>query len=341
VGLATTADLLSRGADVTCFEAVAPMSQRSSGESRIFRLAHAQPELVELAALALVRFREWESASGAELVNRVGALICGGDVEQWAASMAAAGAKHEVVDAADVVRDLPVHALEGPTLVDPTGGVINARLTGEALVRQIGAALIREDVRALEQTSGGVRVMSERGWQSFECGVIAAGARSTELARQVGIDVPPPAAHHVRFTFALRDADARPPCLIDRTEAWQSGFTTYQHLTEPGRWAVGGHLPAELCSWERGRDAVVNDSRRLVSDYVRECARGLADEPLDELYCDIGDSWDDGYTVKRHGGFLALYGDNLFKLAPAIGGILGDAAMTGSTPLSMGGPDQG
>ena len=341
MGLATTADLLTRGADVTCFEAVAPMSQRSSGESRVFRLAHAQPEIVELAALALVRFREWESASGTELVSRAGTLICGGQVEQWAASMAAAGAKHDVVDATEVVRDLPVHALEGPTLVDPAGGVINARLTGEVLVRQVGAALVREKVRALEQTSDGVRVMSESGWQSFDCGVIAAGAQTSELARQVSIDVPPPAAHHVRFTFALRDANTRPPCLIDRSEAWQSGFSTYQHLTAPGRWAVGGHLPAELSGWERGRDAVVNDSRQMVSDYVRECARGVADEPLDELYCDIGDSWGDGYTANRHDGFLALYGDNLFKLAPAIGGILADAAMTGSTPLSMGMPDNG
>jgi sarcosine oxidase len=47
VGLATTAALLERGADVVCFErAGGPMTERSAGSSRIFRLAHGTPELV-------------------------------------------------------------------------------------------------------------------------------------------------------------------------------------------------------------------------------------------------------------------------------------------------------
>lgn len=40
VGLATTAALLDTDVNVTCYEAVGPMSQRSAGGSRILRLAH-------------------------------------------------------------------------------------------------------------------------------------------------------------------------------------------------------------------------------------------------------------------------------------------------------------
>src|SRR5262249_54040077 len=52
VGLATTYELARAGHEVWCFEADEPMAARSTGETRIFRLAHATPALVEWAVRA-------------------------------------------------------------------------------------------------------------------------------------------------------------------------------------------------------------------------------------------------------------------------------------------------
>ena len=51
VGLSTAAALSDRGASVTVFERGVPGDGQSGGSGRIFRHAHDDPRLVELAAL--------------------------------------------------------------------------------------------------------------------------------------------------------------------------------------------------------------------------------------------------------------------------------------------------
>ena len=80
---------------------------------------------------------------------------------------------------------------------------------------------------------------------------------------------------------------------------------------------------------------MASTSRRLTVDYVRENLDGVRDTIVDELYCNVTASWGDGYGVLRSGSVLTLYGDNLFKLAPALGQLLADAALSGCTPKSM------
>jgi sarcosine oxidase len=49
VGMSTAAALLDAGHQVECFESGTIMGERSIGSTRIFRLAHVDPELVRLA----------------------------------------------------------------------------------------------------------------------------------------------------------------------------------------------------------------------------------------------------------------------------------------------------
>ena len=99
VGLSAVAGLLDRGAEVTCFErAGAAMTERSAGSSRIFRLAHADPELVRLAETALAGFRSWQDRAGGPLVSTAGCVLSGEDVADRAAAMAAVGAPHKIID---------------------------------------------------------------------------------------------------------------------------------------------------------------------------------------------------------------------------------------------------
>jgi sarcosine oxidase len=333
VGLATTASLLDRldkrpghrprGAAVTCYESVGPMSQRSAGQSRIFRLAHGSPELVELAEAARRIYRRWSE----DLIRPSGTVVAGGDALEWAAAMAAAGAEH-AVDEPRVT--LPTKSIDAPYLFDPAGGVLDVVRIGALLQAMAGAAVVVDTVYRIEPAGHGVRVWSGGGRQDFDAVAIVAGAGTCPLAAQVGLYTPSTLAHHVRFTFPMSDPAARPSCLIDKSEAWQPGFTTYQHLVAPGQWAVGAHFGADAVAWELGRERVVAHSRRLTAEYVRENLNGVEDRIVDELYCNVMTSWGDGYGAVRTDSVVALYGDNLFKLAPVVGELLADAILTGS-----------
>jgi sarcosine oxidase len=334
VGLATTHALQGQGVRAQCLESVGPMSQRSSGSSRIFRHAHGDPALVELAIEAGRRYRDWAAEAGQPLLSECGTVIAGDRADGWAQAMAEAGAELELVEGAGLAARLPVRALAGRVLLDPAGGVIDAAAVGEFLVRAVGPALVRGAARRVEAVPGGVRVHHDGGVADCDACVIVAGAHTGELAAQVGLAVPSTLAHHVRFTFPMPPRRAAPACLIERGESWRRGFTSYQHQTAPGRWAVGAHLSGELGSAGSDRAEFVAVSRRVTQHYVRENLPGLGTVPVDELYCDVLDGWGDGFVIQRRGAVLTLHGSNLFKFAPVLGRILARAAMDGSTPRS-------
>ncbi len=126
VGLSTTAALLERGVDAVCYErSGVVMSERSAGSSRIFRLAHPTPELVRLAQLARVGFREWEKIAGTPMVSTSGCVISGDTASGWAAAMKEAGAPYEVVEGASERLRLPAREPPSEALLDPSGGVVN------------------------------------------------------------------------------------------------------------------------------------------------------------------------------------------------------------------------
>lgn len=335
VGLATTAALLDAGADVTCVEAAEPMSQRSTGGSRIFRLAHGSPVLVERADRSLAMLRSWSAEFGRELVAVTGTVVTGPDVSRWASAMADAGAEHRLHDSVDGSLGLPAKSIDGPGLFDPAGGVMDATGIGEYLRARARAVTVIDTVYRLEERAGGVRLHGAAGGLDADVVVIAAGRGTNALAEQVGLYTPSVLQHHVRFTFPVEDAGRRPPALIDKSETWRPGFTTYQHLTAPGRWAVGAHFDPADVAWEIGREHAVERSRLVTAEYVRENLEGVGDGIVDELYCNIGAGWADGYGVVRTGRVLAVHGDNLFKLAPVLGLALAAAVRDGSCPGSI------
>lgn len=334
VGLATSAALLAAGAEVRCFEAVGAMSQRSTGSSRIFRLAHRSSSLVTLAIEARQRYGRWSERAGRALVGTQRTVVAAPDVPSWAAAMRAAGA--EVMSPVDA-PELPVSVGDGPVLVDPAGGVIDAAAVGEFLLGVLGRGLVRRAVRRIEPDRTGVRVFAgaPSGGEYFDACVLAAGAATPALAAQVGLVVQARPAHHARFTFRLPHSSAPPPCLLDKSESWRPGFTSYQHLTAPGRWAVGAHQAGldELVG-EVDRQAAIDRARELTTAYVREMVPDADPEPIEQIYCDSHPDWGDGFAVQRAGAVLEVHGDNLFKLAPVIGHRLARAAMDGCTPTS-------
>src|SRR5689334_11115007 len=92
VGLSATAALLRRGVDAWCYERGEPMGERSTGDTRIFRLAHVYPDMVTLAGRSQVLFAEWGERAGVTFVDQVGTVVTGAGAGRWAEAMATAGA---------------------------------------------------------------------------------------------------------------------------------------------------------------------------------------------------------------------------------------------------------
>jgi sarcosine oxidase len=332
VGLAITHELACGGHEVRCFEAEVPMGARSVGETRIFRLAHATPALVEWGSRARRGWQAWSDAAGVPLVGSEG-TVASGNIGDLAAALTAAGAPHRVTDEAP--PSLPATDPVGPFLVDPAGGVIQAAATGRFLSGSIGEQVTRAAVTQIElRGPGTVIVTADESW-GCDSVVIAAGAATPLLAAQVDIHVPDELVHHARFTFSLLDPRSTPPCWMDRGETWRPGFTTYAHCAGPGRWAVGGHLPLAQTHWGLDREDVIEISRNIVSAYVADYVTGAAPEVVETLYCNFTAGLDDGVSVARAGPVLAIWGDNLFKLAPRLGEVLARAAVDVSVPSEL------
>jgi glycine/D-amino acid oxidase-like deaminating enzyme len=322
VGLSTTAALLAAGVDVVCYErAAGVMGERSAGSSRIFRLAHTDPDLVALAMVARDGFARWSAQAGTPMVDAHGCVVSGGDAADRATAMGTAGAPCELVDAGSAQLRVPAAVSASPVLLDPEGGVVDVDAVRAFLIARTGHAVVHEPVHALEAEDRGVAVRSPAGAHRVDAVVLAAGAGTSALAALV---------HHARFTFPLDD----PP-----GPWWQSwidtpadgGLATYQHRSGPGRWSVGGSVDPALITWEVGRDAAVAASREVVLAYARE---RLAVEPrvVETLYCTHVPDVGDGITFRRSGSVLAVDGENLMKFAPVLGGTLAAAAVSGATP---------
>src|SRR5690242_2827776 len=114
--MSTTGALLDAGHQVDCFEPGAIMGERSIGSTRIFRLAHVDPELVRLAQRAKVGFDRWTEQAGRPMLVGSQCVVTGTDMADRAAAMAQVGADYEVVGAGSgrlrlPVRDEPAVAL--------------------------------------------------------------------------------------------------------------------------------------------------------------------------------------------------------------------------------------
>src|SRR3954454_5458392 len=92
LGLATAFELnRSPEVEVRCYDAGTPMAARSLGDTRIFRVAHAEPRLVTSAVRALELWRGWEAEFGVSLVGREGVVVTGEPALERARAMEGAG----------------------------------------------------------------------------------------------------------------------------------------------------------------------------------------------------------------------------------------------------------
>ena len=356
VGLSTAYALRRYPVTVRCYDAAEPMSGRSRGDTRIFRLAHDTATLVRYAVRAGVGWARWERTAGRTLVGAETTVISGDGAAERYATMRAAGVRCGLHEGARSVAALPASAdTPGPFLVDPAGGVIRAAATGAFLRQAVGRTTRTDAVERVTVHGDTATIHSAGGSWQCDAVLIAAGTGTPALAAPLGIDVPDRLEHHFRFTFPLTEGPVTerpvtegvgtegrvtegvaPPCWIERSSAWRDGFTTYGHAVAAGRWAVGAHLPAEDTDWSLPVDEARRRASAAVTAYVTEFLGGTVEPTvLDEVYCAPTVGLGDGVQVARTGPVLAVWGENLFKLAPALGADLAAAVASRGLPEDL------
>lgn len=325
MGLATAYEL-SRypGVEVRCYEQAEPMAARSVGDTRVFRLGHADPLLVDLAMRAEARWNRWSDGFGIRLIEPSSTVLSGPPALRWQQAMVQAGAPATLHDDAAGLG-LPARDPVGPFLVDHHGGVVDVRSTGSALRAALGSVVrVGDQVQGIDATRSCELHAGSGPWRC-DAVVIAAGAGTPMLADSVGIpDVPTRVRHHHRFTFRLAHSTGTPPCWLDQSESWRPGYTTYQHRSSSGHWAIGGSLDEADTAWVLDEVEARRRAREAVCAYVAASNDGVEPEIVDVVHCDsmgLGD----GIGFGQSGAVCALWGDNLMKFAPVLGSLLASA----------------
>ena len=190
-GSALLYQLARRGIQAIGIDRFAPPHDRGSshGETRITRLAVGEGD----AYAPIVRrshsiWRELEAESGATLMRTTGGLIMAPEgsaarhhgrenfVRRSLAMAARFSVPHERLEAAEIAARYPQFQLRGDEIAyfEPSAGLLLPEAciaTQLALARRHGATTrLNERVISVEQTAGGVRLVSDRG--GLECGQI-------------------------------------------------------------------------------------------------------------------------------------------------------------------------
>lgn len=351
IGLATASELRRAGAEVRLYEKTKVGAAQSQGSTRIFRQAHGDPRLVELAMRARLKWREWEERFGRRLIGREGLIVTGDEiVPVWEAAMTAAGAPHRRLTEEECREYLTIgHLPSVPMLFDPEGGATRVRRAVELLQAELGSCLHLAEVTAIETAGVGCMVRATEGDWACDEVVLTAGIDTTELARTVGLELPVEVRLHSRFTFEMRPEYRAEPqsCWIDDSGAVGAGWQGYaQPVGTTGRYALGVSWEDQACTVDVGAERVSRESLEVARQYVQAALPGLEPEPVDEIRCTYVegaflDGNGDGFTALRRDRITAFYGNNLFKFAPLLGGLLAHSALHGSVPAELADAAQG
>jgi sarcosine oxidase len=343
LGLATTDALLSRGVEVRCFDGRLPGQGQSGGLTRTFRHRHDDPRTVALAVAARRAYRRWEERCGRRLVGDEGAVYAGMGPADVAGLVAQAVPHHFVPPELHHEVFGPLGPVDGPLLVDPSAGAIRARRTIEALTTWVTGHVVDADVHSVTDPGrGGVEIQTADAIYRARHVVICAGTAGPRLAATVGLRIPLACGLHARPQFRIRDAfrDTPLPCWVDRSGGF--GETVYgSPVGTTGGYVVGligdgVDVPFTAAGGIRPGSAMEDHVRR-VTEYVGRALPGLEPRPVGVRVCVMSKlpAGSDAVRAWHTPGVTAIAGHNLFKLAPVLGELLAEAAITDQLPAAL------
>ncbi|HYO42575.1 MAG TPA: N-methyl-L-tryptophan oxidase [Candidatus Limnocylindrales bacterium] len=333
----------------------------SEDVSRIIRRSYHRRDYARLTARAYDAWAEVEREAGTQVVFRTGGLDVGPqrpragadiDIEVYADAMTGEGIPFERLDAAEIMRRWPAWRLddehvglfqEGAGIADPSRGNAAHR----RLAREHGADLReRAPVARLDDAGGAGDVTLElEDGERIRAGrvILATDAWANDLLAPLGCPLPLTVTQEQVSWFAPRVdpslfAPDRFPVWIWMDEPSFYGFPTHGHPGPKIGQDVGGRpvTPATR-TFERDEDALAR-----TMDFLDAHLPGMAVEPFLTKTCLYTMTPDRDFvvdTVPGHPAVSVCLGSaHAYKFASALGRIMAELAVDGSTPAA---PDLG
>src|SRR5438105_6541402 len=324
--------LAREGRSVVLLERFEPGHIRGSshGRSRIFRLAYPDPFYVELAQRALPMWRELEDDAGTSLLTTTGGIDHGPavSVAPVARALEERGARHELIGPEAATERWPGMRFEGPVLVQPDAGRVDADATVSALQRRAaahGATVRFEDpVSTIEPSGDGVVVRSEGGEYRAPVAVVACGAWAPSVLGSL-VALPPLDVTREQVFYFDAVAGADWPSFIHHRQPYRYGLDT------PGSGVkVAEHHTGLSTHPDRRSFDVDPEGRDRVVGYVEEWFPGLDPEPVGAETCLYTTTPTEDFVIDRAGPLVVAAGfsGHGFKFTPLVGRLVADLALS-------------
>jgi sarcosine oxidase len=349
MGSAALLHLARRGLRVLGIEQFAPGHVRGSshGETRIIRLGYFEhPSYVPLVRAALPLWRALERESGQSLLHVTGIIEIGApDGTLVAGTLDSArthGLAHEVLDAASVMQRFPAFRLpqDFVGVLQPEAGILapEAAVHAQTALALAAGAEVQSNERAhaIEPTSTGVRIVTDRAVIEAGQAVVAAGPWLPQLLPD--FPVPLRVTRQVVGWFAPGDPAifARDRCPIFMIENHNGIFYGFPRGPNPGiKFAKHHHADeavdpaAPTRPMDAGDDALLREA--LAAHMPSANGQLLAAQTCLYTMAPDGD-----FILDRLPGAPAIIvaspcSGHGFKFAPVIGEILADLVTAGAT----------
>lgn len=358
MGSATCLELARRGKRVLGLErhAIGHGLGSSHGGSRIIRECYF--EAAEYVPLLLACREGWERLehdAGQQLVHRPGVLYAGGPQSEVVRRSLTSGATHgvpcELWTAPEAMRRFPqFHLPDGwGALFEPGAGFVRperAVLAATALARSLGAEVHEsERATAWSETPSGVRVTTDRATYEADSLVIAAGAWTPSLARELGVRLQP-----LRVAIAWLKPALPGACASPRMPVWYIdrpglsglyGIPTADDQDAPQGVKVATHGDGTPCDPDQPRQPPTSEELESMRMAAAEFVPCAADRALTGTTCLYTMSPDQHFVVDRMPDcartFVACgFSGHGFKFMPVMGRVLADLACDGATSLPIG-----
>ena len=348
MGASACYHLAKRGARVTGIEQfeIGHGLGSSHGQSRLIRKAYYEhPSYVPLLKRSYELWRELSDGIGREIYHETGlvyfcpenSVILKGVLE----SARLHGIELESLTAAQLKSfgDRYLKPEGCAAVYEPKAGYLEVEncITGFAkLARDLGARLLpNECVQSWRATSEGVEVTTDKGTYRADRLVIAAGAWSSRVLKDLGL--PLKVLKKTMFWFPTSDAyleSNKTPCFFYETP--YGVFYGFPRTDDGGmKFAEhsGGTFAENPDTLDRSLDPLelANAVR-----FLKENLPGMSDQLLSYKTCMYTMTPDENFILDLHPqfknvAFAAGFSGHGFKFSSVIGEVLTDLAMTGNT----------
>jgi sarcosine oxidase len=311
--------------------------------SRIIRLSYHRREYVELAKDAFAAWRAVEAATGERLLTITGGLDlqpAGSPepVDDYAASLSAAGVPFEWLDEAETMRRWPAWRLDPGTravyqadagIVDPSRGNVALR----RLATDAGATLLTRTKVAAIHDRGGTLVVETGTGQRYEAGsvVVAADAWTNQLLEPLGVTLPLSVTLEQVTWFTPKEPAAFDPA---RFPIWiwldQPGFYGVPTYGEPGP-KVGQDIGGRPTTADDRTFDPDLEALSRVETFLQRHLPGAAGSRIRTKTCLYTCTPDRDFVIDRlpeHPGLVVGLGAaHGYKFAALFGSLLADLAL--------------